>query len=302
MVGRYGESLKHLKAGLHLLNSQDPLTKSTSPELITAIFNQFSDIGIDYSILIEEHLVPPSTAQRSLEDSRNLRRTPFESFSDAAAELRHMDLMAMESMIFMGNPSCNGPSEAEYALEARFRAWGDRLDLTVANLSPGSISTQQALQVENLRLQQGIWLMSMHLDTPEKDQSAIDIACESFYQHAEPIARYLISLQRPTFSGDGDLIIGLSLVIYLTSDKNLQEEVCLLLEAMNRREGGWDSRDVAELHRAWISQENPAIRADLDNTQGLAEFIKMLCIHSDKITPDNGLLRLAMETDGMEQT
>ncbi|KAI9150603.1 putative D-/L-hydantoinase subunit A [Paramyrothecium foliicola] len=294
MVGRYKEALRHLKAGLRLLADQNITISSTASNVMKAICHIFGEVGTDYSILMDDWLSPPSEVQRKI-CSANLqsqRGVPFKSLSLAATELRHLDLMAMElEPTWEQRPYCAWPTEESLAVNAKFREWSEHFDLTVSSMNRESLSAREAAELTSLRLQQGVWKIALHFDEPKKDQSTIDESCENFWGYAEPAARKLIALQRPTFAKSGSLVSGLSLIIFMTSDRNLQLQACALLEVLNRREGGWDSRDMAEMHRGMLADADYAKWRDIE--AALPECVQMLSLNSDAISPDNGLLQLA---------
>lgn len=299
MVGRYAESLKHLKAGLRLLASHRFDTSCGISDLMRAVFDLFAHIGNDFSQLMENNLSPSSKAQAYLTQVSCGTEGPFHALHEAANELRQMDLEATELMSNYDWSTTDGayqtPPEC-LALNARFVHWGRRFDLAVEQLSQTPLHASDAMMILNLRLQQGVWRISMHLDDPEANHPAINESCEFFIRHAEPVAEHFISLRRPTFAVEGDLISGLSLALAMTTDKGLQRRAFDMLDALDRREGGWDSRDIAEMHRARFSQEDPT-RWDFEEIPGgLPGFVKMLSVRTSAIRPENGLLWLDTES------
>lgn len=255
MIGRHAESLRHLKAGLRLLASHNSGTIYDFSDLMRTVFDLFAHVGNEFSMLMENNLSPSSKEQAYLTQVSSATEGPFQNLHEAALELRQMDLEATELLAIYDWPTANEVYAPEcLALNIRFVHWDRRFDLAVEQLTQNPLSASDAETIENLRLRQGVWRISMNVEELEPGHPAINESCEFFIRHAEPVAEYFKSLKRPTFAVEGDLVSGLSLVLTTTTEKSIQQRALEMLDGINRREGGWDSREIAEMHRAKVLQ------------------------------------------------
>ncbi|KAK8087364.1 hypothetical protein PG994_002338 [Apiospora phragmitis] len=136
----------------------------------------------------------------------------------------------------------------------RFYAWNRRFELTAQKLpEEKDRSDRDRGMLARLRLQQSFWEMAVELSQNGGDASGVSRdTCERCLQRAERLAAPFLAAGRPTFSLDGDLISDLSFIISVCRDPSQQARALKLLRALNRREGIWDSREIAEMHECSI--------------------------------------------------
>ncbi|KAK7947898.1 uncharacterized protein PG986_008784 [Apiospora aurea] len=151
-------------------------------------------------------------------------------------------------------PTTFGPLWEE-AWNDRFYAWNRRFELTARRLPPErDMAARDRGMLARLRLQQSFWEMSVELSKNGGDAAGVSHqACEECLQRAERLAAPFLAANKPTFSLDGDLISDLSFIISVCRDPSQQERALTLLRSLNRREGIWDSREIAEMHEFSIS-------------------------------------------------
>ncbi|KAK8094886.1 hypothetical protein PG997_001571 [Apiospora hydei] len=143
----------------------------------------------------------------------------------------------------------------EEAWNDRFYAWNRRFELTAQRLPPESdMPERDRGMLARLRLQQSFWEMAVELSKNGGDAAGVSHqTCEECLERAERLAAPFLAANKPTFSLDGDLISDLSFIISVCRDPRQQERALKLLRSLNRREGIWDSREIAEMHEFSIS-------------------------------------------------
>ncbi|KAK8096370.1 uncharacterized protein PG998_014238 [Apiospora kogelbergensis] len=141
-----------------------------------------------------------------------------------------------------------GPLWEEHWNE-RFYAWKRRFELTARGLPrPEELPERDRSMLARLRLQQSFWEIVVELLKNGGSVAHVSPeACEACLQRAECLAAPLLARNKPTFSLDGDLISDLSFIISVCDDPGQRERALGLLRSLNRREGIWDSREIAEM-------------------------------------------------------
>lgn len=132
----------------------------------------------------------------------------------------------------------------------RFYAWNRRFERTAQNLPPAAeLSDRDRGILARLRLQQSFWQVAVELSHNGGDPAGVSHAtCEECLERAERLAAPFLAANKPTFSLDGDLISDLSFIISVCRDPAQRDRAMALLRSLNRREGIWDSREIAEMH------------------------------------------------------
>ncbi|KAK8025305.1 hypothetical protein PG990_003128 [Apiospora arundinis] len=138
----------------------------------------------------------------------------------------------------------------------QFYAWNRRFELTAQSLgsSPDGLSGRDRAMLARLRLQQAFWEMAVELSRGGGNAAGVSReTCEACLEWAERLAAPFLAAKKPTFSLDGDLISDLSFIISVCQDAGQRDRALRLLRSLNRREGIWDSREIAEMHEFSIS-------------------------------------------------
>ena len=138
----------------------------------------------------------------------------------------------------------------------RFHAWNQRFELTAKELAPrlAELSDRDRTMLARLRLQQSFWKVAVEMSKSCGSPAGVSYAtCDECLQRAEQLAAPFLAANKPTFSLDGDLISDLSFIISVCRDQSQQDRAMRLLRSLNRREGIWDSREIAEMHKFSIS-------------------------------------------------
>ena len=198
-----------------------------------------------------------------------------------------------------------GTPTSEHPMAALFGRWEARFEKTQAAAAARPLSAFEERQLGRLQLHQRLWPVIFALDLTQcwgdpvhyVPDPAVDKVWWRFLERAEVVAAPLIAQYqtsaRPTFSLDGDLVSALSLLVTTAVAPALEQRGLALLRALHRREGVWDSAEIAEMHEAAL-----AIGDALDATSlpegGVPALAKALVGLSPirRISPTNGLLRV----------
>ncbi|KAK8108146.1 uncharacterized protein PG998_010159 [Apiospora kogelbergensis] len=131
----------------------------------------------------------------------------------------------------------------------RFYAWDRRFELTARAAAAADLSDRDRAMLARLRLQQSFWKVAVELSKSGGSSAGVSYAtCEECLVRAEELAAPIVAAGKPSFSLDGDLISDLSFIVSVCRDPGQQDRAMRLLRSLNRREGIWDSREIAEMH------------------------------------------------------
>lgn len=307
MMGRYSESVKHLRAGLRLLENQEAQRNSSRSYTMQNIFDIYAHVGVEFSMFLEDHVAPTKDplCWVALPEDQLLEVKPFKTLLEASICFKQLDLDFSNSITQCEVQEVEGnvPQPCSFsetclqqyptnAILDRIRRWSAQLELTVATLSLDALPQSDLKLLSRLRLQQSVYMVIFHLHWDENDHVAIDKACDNFLHYAELMAQNFIDSKRRTFSIDGELISGVSLIITIATDKRVQARAFDLLSSLNRREGIWDSQEIAEMHLATLAQECPNDWYETPFVGGIPGLVRALSTISNSITPTNGLLQV----------
>ena len=299
MTGRYAEAIRHLKAGLKLLATNDIRTGIRDSNFARELLYVFVRVSLEVSIFLEDQPLPLGVsfnwAVFAYEET-----CPFRDLAEAEQAMRKFDIDSVQDiklLLDLGSHHTE-PSSPEHedakrlaldALSTRLEHWNAHFDPLVKEMGLWHIRAEELNRLNHLRLQQTQWLtvLGIHL----QEQTFVDRACATYLDLIKGMAQSLISRRRRTFSIDGVLISGLSLVVSATSCPDIQKHACLLLHSLDRREGLWDSREILELHQATLSQHDPRSWYALPVAGGIPAYMKSLSLFSNAISADNALVQ-----------
>lgn len=180
---------------------------------------------------------------------------PFRDLDEASYELRQLDLRQEDKPWDVEREiepeGSYGEEEKPSSLGDALRQWSSRFE-AFTQLQGTHLSTEAGSQLQNLRLRQRFWQLTIDAFSSEDALSNPQIF-SPFMAMAESVATPFTTMNQSTFSLDGDLISGLSFVVSITRDSGIKSQGLNLLRNLNRREGIWDSRDVVKMHELIMS-------------------------------------------------
>ncbi|KAJ4017736.1 hypothetical protein NW752_001645 [Fusarium irregulare] len=293
ITGRYAESIRHIRAGTRLLSSPSLVTNAYEARIASKLLDMFSSLGCEASAFIEDTIIPDiRTGYFALLSSDDVSETPFKDLDEAASALRRLDVETVEVMAEMTNEEgCGSPGSTFFRdmdvvtkarieaswnrLDEKFNHWSRRFDMTKSYISMWEYQEWTSPQLLYLNMQQAFWRMSMSLEL-EDDSEPDPETVETYLTAAEAFAHRLIVPGQRTFSLDGDLISSLSFLLWCCTEPHQVERALNLLRNLNRREGIWDSRDLAEMHEAAMAMGDPKIWYEKDIPGGVPGFMAEL--------------------------
>ncbi|CAI6331691.1 unnamed protein product [Periconia digitata] len=247
MMGRRDELLKHLKAGLRMLESSEDWKTIKDGSLARVVIDLFGHAGVDITMYLEEDLFDASQYQKIMPTLGQGDR-PFVDLQQAFSVLKTID---MELIVTCGveGPGCGPEFSLDQRILNKFYLWNRQFELTVAGLDVEAFDRSAMIQLKILRLEQKLWLIMTEYSS-HTYHLVWGILWSSYLDEAEEVARMLMVGDSPAFSLDGVLVSGLSFAFVVAEDITIKNRALSLLRTLNRREGIWDSNEMFEIHSA----------------------------------------------------
>ncbi|EWZ85512.1 hypothetical protein FOWG_10624 [Fusarium oxysporum f. sp. lycopersici MN25] len=302
MLGRYAESVRHLRAGNRLLTLPALACLQMDHPLTRKLNEIFSILSHEASNFMDEPIIPDTQhrwAAAQIRASSDTSSEPFYDLDKAAYELRELNLLFTKitkqdfrrvSKLAGGQDqySSEHTSASFEELQRRFRQWITRIQLTTAVLGHLKPPHPAANQLLSLILAQKFWCMNAYF-APEISEDPI----ADFLDAAELLAKSLTNRDHFTFSLEGDLVSSLSFVVRTCSDTETRNRALSLLRSLNRREGIWDSREIVQLHEMTLSLDNHESWYEREVPGGVPGYVSELARISTRIDSANSILLAA---------
>lgn len=185
--------------------------------------------------------------------------------------------------------------------------WGTRLEATLSALyaSGRSVTEAETRQITGLRLQHRLWDVGVELEAADctvgayQDQdpssaAAIDKVWRLWLDDVAPLLDDMAvkGAGLPTFSLDGDYVPSLSILLSTATDPALIQRALAYLKSINRREGIWDSGELAEVHEAVLALPDDHAKDTYLAESTIPGLARRLSVVSVGISPHNNLLRM----------
>jgi hypothetical protein len=234
----------------------------------------FSNLGVEASLFMEDTIIPNirSECLNALYGA-DVSGQPFRDLDEAASILRKLDVLSVDIISQISHPDTLSDSSKDLLrktddsmkaelknmwneLDNKFQIWSARFELTKKQyITIWEYQDLQSPQLIYLTLQQQFWRLCMSWER-EEDCEPLHETVESFLNAAEVFSQRVLTPGQPSFSLEGDLVSSLSLVVCTCSDEHLRSRALNLLRSLNRREGIWDSGEIAEMHEATLALED----------------------------------------------
>lgn len=320
MTGRYGEAVRHYRAGSQILRDLEGMdADGDGVDEMTGIFSRF---GLSASVLLDDPAVLHHDRKGAIvgprpPQSKAFDRMPFRSLREATHALRELD-----TELFNMAPTQAGSATPRGSLDPNpdtprsmpplllerlnqaFWIWNTRFELTALAYNSGGMSLSDQCGLLELRLQQGIWMESMMAwsspakPPPFRSNSLASILDNAIALHAALKKRH----QRegrdvPAFAFTGTLVATTSFVATESSDPVVRARAVQLLRKMHRREGLWDSDELAELHEATTALPDAEKWYEREVEGGIPGYLAKVA-EIGEVRLENGLLVMAREVNG----
>jgi hypothetical protein len=300
MMGHYAQSLQHLRAGAKVVGAQfqrangaSHAMSKQSEDTIRQIADVFAVLGVDAGFFMDENLTPglipfslPSINDDALE-------TPFANLVDAR---RHLDAIVVDFNHSVDMHRQDWYAPQMYVLYDRFRSWARRFDKTTFTFVNGSPSQTEQHEMSAMRIARKLWMAVIdheHKFYPTSDPQ-FDEEFHSILDEAETWINQLASVSHPVFSLQADTVPPLAYICDLNSDPAIQQRAINLLRSVKRREGIWDSQEVAEYLEDYLLAKRLFQMNWDDIPGGVPGQVRVMSdLNLSSMTSYNGILRLA---------
>ena len=298
VIGNYAESIQHLRAGARLLNShceREKLMGSDNiDQAIGRLADTFAELGVDAGFFLDENLVPKlgynsiPTAQDSTLD------TPFKDLADARRSVSAIVIDFNRTVDF-----CRKDWFAPQMLlmYERFKRWAARFDKTTFQFAGGSPTPTEHHELLTMRMSRKLWIAVIDTGGHYPNIGAdFNDSLSLILDEAESLIKPLASAPHPIFTLQADIVPPLAYVCELTTDTQIQQRAIDLLRSVKRREGIWDSQEVAEYLADYLLARD-SLQIHWDNVAGgVPGSVKLLSdLNLSRLSPLNGILRLATQ-------
>ncbi|KAF5575057.1 C6 zinc finger domain-containing protein [Fusarium pseudocircinatum] len=285
LLGRPAESIRHLNAGRRILTSLYHRQQNTAPEQpwtkrtlqqSNNIIRSISDILLSLrqsAAVYNAATVFPYWNHHQAVDLGD-PTVPFDSLSKAIQLSNDIGYACTgfpnsfnrkiihNTELFDGGdilPSSmgfdwNNEGAAFPTARSAYKAWNSKFEPLRKRKLKEQLSVAARYQLAKLSLTQAVWAALIKIDTFEDDFEKDD--CEFILERAEELIRLDIARKIPIFVLDGDLVSALAAVLKSCDDTAIQRKAISMLRSLHRRDGLWDSQELADIFEASIDARN----------------------------------------------
>ncbi|KAH6868899.1 hypothetical protein B0T10DRAFT_501989, partial [Thelonectria olida] len=270
--GRHADALRHLESAFSLLNTpyQWDAAHSSTPDKRQDLTTFLRNIGpllcglaSDTLFYMDDEISPKLVSGLvswvEAQDPVDLGDTvaPFPSCQAAAFSLVRIQSMCDAELC---SEECNEPNGDDSAsccdtedclIQTLFDNWNARFKAFRARFDYSKATRSEIYRLKTLELEQITWEVTLNQDSIEDDLETTD--CVEILRRAESLIRYAGSGPGRIFTFDANLIPPVSLVIISCQDSDIQWKGVSLLRSIRRREGIWDSEEIADLYARIIT-------------------------------------------------
>lgn len=335
LLGRYSEALRHLQSGCALLTSLRQLSgghASTGGDgaarddgrersgFFYDIAAMLSKLGQDVATYVGADVIPQLyfylTPKLEVQDPA----TPFESVTAAARSLFHIEtewstriyLSEEQQQQTDSSPASSDEMPIDPSLYADgqdddgtyrdsvapfYRNWCDRFDLFRSRVDMRALPKQDQHRIMTLSMEQAVWAALLELKSFSDDLRPS--SADEILLRAEALVRRDFFESEPVFAFDANLVPAVTLVCTSCDDLVIQRRCIDVLRAVRRREGIWDSQEMADLLESMVlARERDLVAWDVMpwKVPQLAALVSSLRV--SPFTAPRGIVSLAEE--GME--
>ncbi|KAF4958273.1 hypothetical protein FGADI_2439 [Fusarium gaditjirri] len=299
--GRYADSVRHLRAGYQLLESlrvaqspeASPSGTSCPPQdwnagVFKTLTAMFSSLGKSVGAFTGDTSFSNIT-QCTPEIDMGNPKTPFLTITEAEDSLSALNAF-FDECLFGNDPlpdadqkvGCKSLAQSAtesfiHALDLikpLFLSWNSKMQLFVMSVQITPFGTLEKRRLAVLSLYQTTWSAFLNADPHNTGFSKSDY--EIILGKIEQVVALENSQARPLFAFDGHLVRELSTICASCTDGEIRNRSLMILRSMNRREGVWDSWEVANIYeKVFTGLEDGTLSFD-DLPWGLTQLLKQL--------------------------
>ncbi|KAH7020307.1 hypothetical protein EDB80DRAFT_633763 [Ilyonectria destructans] len=283
LLGRYVEALRHLQSGCALLTSLQELSyddtgltprqdRQEKTRFFDNIVAMFSKLGQDITSYVGFNVIPQLYyyVNTGLEAPSPI--TPFESAAAAVKSLFHIDAewtsraylpgrriadctagigqKTDQSLRRSSNNDWSSKKGCTESIPQLFKMWRQRFDLFKSQVDMKTLPKQDQHQVMILSMEQECWAAFLELDLFE--QTLQPERCDPILQKAEQLVQCKVFDAIPIFVFDANLVPLMAVICTSCQDIDIQRRCIRVLRSVRRREGIWDSQQVADILESMV--------------------------------------------------
>ncbi|KAI5467621.1 hypothetical protein BGZ63DRAFT_371689 [Mariannaea sp. PMI_226] len=284
LLGRYSEALRHLQSGGALLTSLRQLSvghmrldgteRKGSKErnkFFDDIAAMLSRLGQDVAIYVGADVIPQLYFYLTPELEVEEQVTPFESVNAAAKSLFHIETEWSARIYLAGQQMEGSPDYGEtvvdpalfcdsvmamtekYHLESVshfYYNWSDRFDRLKSQVDMKALTKRDQHRLMTLSMEQAVW--AALLEPMTSDDDLRPESCDEILRRAEALVQSDFFESMPVFAFDANLIPAMTLVCTSCNDIGIQRRCVNILRSIRRREGIWDSQEMADILESMV--------------------------------------------------
>jgi hypothetical protein len=292
LFGRSMDAIRHLHSACHLLHSLKTVGSARYDDLLGVITSILHRLGQNVAIYLGDEVVfgpDELTVPIRLDD----HLSPFSNIREADQQLEEIGRIYNDFLF--------APDPDEWPHHGHFHRRWDSIPQTAQN--PSSLTTEKRRRVlEASRTAYEIWDSRFHLlmrkdtESPNEKhkwslvrlhqalwstivgnetlQGVVETTVwETLLQRTREAAQYDLHRNEPVFTFDGDIISTLFTIWNSCQDGSIQSHALQLMRSCHRREGIWDSVEVANLCEAWSAAGERAPIARSTPRLGIPEMM-----------------------------
>ncbi|KAI1064653.1 hypothetical protein LB506_007570 [Fusarium annulatum] len=296
---RYADSVRHLRAGHQLLESLRTLrSPEISPNgmscqpgdavLLKTLAAMFSSLGKSVGAFTGDTSFSNIT-QCTPEIDMGNPKTPFLTITEAEDSLSALNTFFDDCLFGSDTPpghdqiiGCKSLAQSAtesftHALDLikpLFLSWSSKMQIFVMSIQINPFGTLEKRRLAVLSLYQTTWSAFLNTDPHNTGFSNSDY--KRILSKIEQIIALENSQTRPMFAFDGHLVRELSTICASCTDAEIRNRSITILRSMNRREGVWDSWEVANIYeKVFKGLEDGTLSFD-DLPWGFTQLLKEL--------------------------
>lgn len=292
LFGRSMDAIRHLHSACHLLHSLRTIGGGRYDDLLGVITSILHRLGQNVAMYLGDEVVfgpDELTVAIRLDD----HSSPFSDICEADQQLDEIGRI-YNDFLFAPDPDewphhghfhrrwdstpQTGQNASSRTAERRRRVleasrtayeiWDCRFDLL---MQKDTESPDEQRKCSLIRLHQALWSTTVR---HEAWQGVVGTTVwETLLQRTREAAQYDLHRNEPVFTFDGDVVATLFTVWNSCQDMSIQSQALQLMRSCHRREGIWDSVEVANLCEAWSAAGERAPIARSTPRLGIPEMM-----------------------------
>ena len=303
ILGHYAQSLQHLRSGSKLLFSHMEHKRCSKAEnsklledTITQIADVFAVLGVDAGFFMDENLTPGLKYNTLPDMNDEILGTPFKDLVDAR---KHVNAIVVDFNHTVEIHRHDWYAPEMCVLYERFRRWARRFDRTTFTFANGKRTQAEQHELVSMRIARKLWMAVIDHDdkvvipTSNPEYNSI---FNQILDEAEELVKELAAVSHPVFSLQADTVPPLAYICDLNSDPAIQQRAINLLRSVKRREGIWDSQEVADYLEDYVLAKRLHQMNWDELPGGVPGQVRVISdLNLSTLGPRNGILKLAAE-------